>query len=57
MDLFKKKELLKLNKEVKSYKGTVIEMRRQITTLQSANNKLEEENSDLKFTLKHQRSY
>jgi len=57
LDLFNKKKLLRLQNEVTASKTTILEMRKQITLLKSKNSKLKEENSNLKFTLKHQRTY
>jgi len=57
LDLFNKKKLLRLQNEVTASKTTILEMRKQITLLKNKNSKLKEENSNLKFTLKHQRTY
>ena len=38
-------------------RDTILKMSNQILHLKNTNAKLEEENSNLKFTLKHQRTY
>ena len=57
MDVFNKKKIIKLQSEVKSHKSTILEMRFKSDQLKANSAKLKEENSNLKFTLTHQRSY
>lgn len=57
MDFFNKKKVLKLQQEKKSLEGTVLRMSKQLSYLQSLSQKQKEEIEDLKFTLKHRRTY
>lgn len=57
MDLFNKKKVLELKERISAFQTSVVSMRRKITILEEENKKLKEENSNLKFTLKHQRTY
>ena len=57
MDLFNKKKVTKLQHENKMLKATILEMSKQISYLKKESKNLEEENDELKFTLKHRRTY
>ena len=57
MDIFNKKKILKLENEIESYRTTLLQMRGEIDYLKHKKKELEEENKELKFTLKHQRTY
>lgn len=57
MDLFNKKKVVNLQKNINKCNATILEMRKEIEYLKHTNAKLKEENSNLKFTLKHQRTY
>ena len=57
LDIFNKKKILKLEKEIESYRTTLLQMRGEIDYLKHKKKELEEENKELKFTLKHQRTY
>jgi len=57
MDLFNKKKVIDLQKNIEGCKTTILRMRQDIDYLKEVNRKLKEENSNLKYTLKHQRTY
>lgn len=57
MDLFNKKKVTKLQHENKMLKATILEMSKQISYLKKESKNYKEENDELKFTLKHRRTY
>jgi len=57
MDLFNRKKINKLQDKIESYKSAILGMRKEIDQQKANNAKLKEENSNLKFTLKHLRTY
>ena len=54
---FNKKKVIDLQKNIEGCKTTILRMRQDIDYLKEVNRKLKEENSNLKYTLKHQRTY
>lgn len=57
MDLFNKKKVLDLQNSISNCNATILKMSHEIVYLKETNKNLKEENSNLKFTLKHQRTY
>ena len=57
LDLFNKKKVMKLQQRNKLLESTILEMGKQITYLKKQSKHYKEENEELKFTLKHQRTY
>lgn len=57
MDLFNKKKVENLQKNINGCNATILRMSQDIDYLKEVNRKLKEENSNLKYTLKHQRTY
>ncbi len=57
MDLFNKKKVVNLQKNINKCNATILKMSQDIDYLKEVNRKLKEENSNLKYTLKHQRTY
>jgi regulator of replication initiation timing len=57
MDVFNKKKVIDLQKNIEGCKTTILRMSQDLAYYKEENRKLKEENSNLKFTLKHQRTY
>lgn len=57
MDVFNKKKVIDLQKNIEGCKATILRMSQDLAYYKEENRKLKEENSNLKFTLKHQRTY
>lgn len=57
MDLFNKKKVIKLQQEKKMLQTTILEMGKQISYLKKESEYYKNENEELKFTLKHRRTY
>lgn len=57
MGLFNRKKVMKLQQRNKLLEDTILEMGKQISYLKKKSKHYEEENKELKFTLKHQRTY
>ena len=57
MDLFNKKKVVNLQKNINKCNATILKMSQDIDYLKEVNRRLKEENSNLKYTLKHQRTY
>lgn len=57
MDLFNKKKVIKLQHEIKMFEATILEMSKQIAYLKKESKHYKEENEELKFTLKHRKTY
>jgi len=57
LDLFKKKKVIKLQQEKKMLQTTILEMGKQISYLKKESEHYKNENEELKFTLKHRRTY
>lgn len=57
MDLFNKKKVIKLQQEKKMLQTTILEMGKQISYLKKESEHYKNENEELKFTLKHRRTY
>tara|TARA_R110000803_G_scaffold196361_1_gene259655 strand:- start:1242 stop:1415 length:174 start_codon:yes stop_codon:yes gene_type:complete len=57
MDIFNKKKVLDLQKSISNCNTTILKMSHEIVYLKEINKNIKEENSNLKFTLKHQRTY
>lgn len=57
MNIFNKKKILNLQNNIKSCNETILKMSKELEYVKQCNVKLKEENNNLKFTLKHQRTY
>jgi regulator of replication initiation timing len=57
LDLFNKKKVIKLQHEIKMFEATILEMSKQIAYLKKESKHYKEENEELKFTLKHRKTY
>jgi len=57
LDLFNKKKVIKLQQEKKMLQTTILEMGKQISYLKKESEYYKNENEELKFTLKHRRTY
>lgn len=55
--MFNKKKVMKLQQRNKLLEDTILEMGKQISYLKKQSKHYKEENKELKFTLKHQRTY